>query len=116
MIEHLFSKGRNFSAFPVKVLYDEAVEQDTPLKIGVTVSSRTFKKAVDRNRIKRVMRECCRLQKKTLQQQLTDKEKKRALFFIYTGKTLPDYGVVFEKIGLLLQRLSGELLKQASSV
>ena len=78
------------------------------LQAGFGASSRNFKKAVDRNRIKRLTREAYRLQKPILQEWLSKKDRSLALFFIYTGKELPDYEVVKEKIGLALQKLMKE--------
>lgn len=100
------------SAFPVKLLYDFYEEETEPLKAGVTVSSRNFKKAVDRNRVKRVLRESYRLQKIPLQSLIVEEEKSLALFFIYIGKDLPVYKEVHEKVGVLLQRLMNELQKK----
>lgn len=78
------------------------------LQAGFGASSRNFKKAVDRNRIKRLTREAYRLQKPILQEWLRKKDRSLALFFIYTGKELPDYEVVKDKIGLALQKLMKE--------
>jgi ribonuclease P protein component len=84
-------------------------ELATPLQAGFSASSRNFKKAVDRNRIKRLMREAYRLQKNPLQEALQAKQKQLALFFIYTGKELPDYKTVSEKIGVILNKLRAVL-------
>ena len=75
------------------------------LQAGFSTSTRNFKKAVDRNRIKRLMRECYRLQKNSLQTELEENHKNLAVFFIYTGKELPEYSLVFDKIGSALERL-----------
>ena len=77
------------------------------------MGTRQFKKAVDRNRIKRLMREAYRLQKNELKELLIGKQKSLALFVIYTGKTIPDYPFVFEKMGKVLQKLSEEIHAQA---
>ncbi len=79
------------------------------LQCGVGVSSKNFKKAVDRNRIKRLMREAYRLQKNFLQDLLKEKNLQLALFFIYTGKELPEYKMVNDKIELILQRVAKEI-------
>jgi ribonuclease P protein component len=64
---------------------------------------------VDRNRIKRLSREAYRLQKAPLSQLLEEKGKCLAVFFIYTGKDLPDYAIVSQKIGVALQKLFKEI-------
>ncbi len=51
------------------------------------------------------MRESYRLQKNDLQTELEENHKNLAVFFIYTGKELPGYPLVFEKIGNAIQRL-----------
>ena len=81
---------------------------DTPamiLQAGFGVSAKNFKKAVDRNRVKRLTREAYRLNKNELQILLVERNLKLVLFFIYTGKELPDFLLVTEKIKISLQRL-----------
>ena len=79
-----------------------------PAQAGFGAGSRHFKRAVDRNRIKRLCREAYRLQKQPLYDHLTSKGLSLALFFIYTGKDLPDYQTVSGKIGVILQKLVRE--------
>ena len=91
-IEQLFTGGNSFSNFPFRVLW----------KFG---DSKNFKKAVDRNRIKRLMREAYRLQKIDLQNQLKHQQKYLAVFFIYVGNEIPEYRLIFDKTGKVLKRL-----------
>ena len=107
----MFKAGKSLSVFPVKVLYDYT-ENAVPLQAGVTVSSRRFKKAVDRNRIKRILREVYRLQKVPLQSLLQRQNISLALFLIYTGKELPVFTELFEKMKIILQKLEDILKKQ----
>ena len=51
-------------------------------------------------------RECYRLQKNELKQLLTSRGKKLAVFFVYTEKTLPAFGIAKEKIGIALKKLA----------
>ena len=103
MIGLLFQSGKSFSNFPFKVTW--IPESPAILQAGVGVSTRYFKKATDRNRIKRMMREAWRLQKKKLHDHLEQNEKHLSIFIIYTGKELPQYDLVYEKTGVILNRL-----------
>ena len=108
-LDILFAKGKSFTVFPVKVWYAYAEEQDNILKTGVGVSSRNFKKAVHRNRVKRLLREAYRTEKQPLHTYLNNTEKKLAVFLLFVDKTLPAYSVVKEKTGLCIQRLIKQL-------
>ena len=103
-IEELFANGKSFSNFPLKVSWVPH-NQMAVLQAGVGVSSRNFKKAVDRNRIKRLMREAYRLQKNMLNESLEKKQQKMSVFFLYLGKELPEYDLIYEKMGNSIKRL-----------
>lgn len=106
LIQQLFADGKSFLVFPIKVMYLQVTEaMDFPLKIGVSASSRSFKKAVDRNRIKRVLREQYRLNKLPLHQFITEKNQQIAVFFLYIGKALPEKGLVEKKMPIIIQKL-----------
>lgn len=104
-IDELFKTGKNFSNFPLKVVW-LPVNKRATLQAGVGVSSKNFKKAVDRNRIKRLMKEAWRLQKNNLHSQLEDNKKSLSVFFLYVGKELPPYELLFEKMGNAIKRLT----------
>jgi ribonuclease P protein component len=71
-IDLLFSKGKSVSKYPLRLVYIEGDFGDEfPLKMGVSVSKKHFKKAVDRNYFKRVLRETYRLNKSLLLDNLT---------------------------------------------
>ncbi len=79
--------------------------QTSNLLFGVGVSGKHFKKAVDRNRIKRLTREAYRLEKIPLQEKLKEKSFRLHVFFIYTGKELTDFNTIREKTGVILKKL-----------
>ena len=105
IIEQLFNKGKNINAFPFRAHYMPGSVQAEALQAGFTVSSRHFKRAADRNRIKRLMREAWRLQKNNLKNKLSISQKQLAVFVIYTGKDLPAWETVNEKIAVILNKL-----------
>ena len=123
-IEWVFKEGKSLSVFPFKVFFllinpppppapsappSRASAPPSPLQAGFGAGSRHFKKAVDRNRIKRLSREAYRLQKQPLIDLLAEKGISMAVFFIYTGKELPDHSTVKAKIGVALQKLIKEV-------
>ena len=103
-IELLFKTGHSFSDFPFKVIWLPQNASAT-LQAGVGVSSRYFKKAVDRNRIKRLIREAYRLQKNKLYTHLENNKRTLSVFIIYTGRELPQYELVLKKTGSIINRL-----------
>lgn len=95
------------------MLYIELTEGAT-LQAGFSVSSRNFKKAVQRNRIKRLLREGYRLEKGPLEQQLTESHKKLAVFILYIGREMPVLTEIQEKMRLLITKLVKQMNELAS--
>ena len=104
-IDFLFAEGKAFSVFPLRVIYRFSAAEKGELKAGVSASKRNFKKAVDRNRIKRLLREAYRLQKEELVQLVKEKKVSGQLFFIYTDKTIADFETLKTAMAKCLQRL-----------
>jgi ribonuclease P protein component len=115
-IEHLFKEGKSFSVPPLRVYYTACPLPiaNCSLQFGVAVGTRHFKKAVDRNRVKRLIREAWRLQKNSLKQQLDKANQQLHVFFIFTGKEVPDYKLIAEKTGVALQKLEQLSVQSAS--
>ena len=107
-IDSLFSKGKRFSVYPFRVVWAErTAPADIPLRIGISVSKRISKLAVERNRIKRVVKECYRTNKHEASKFLSNQNKRIDFFLVYTGKINPDTAEVRIKIILILKRLTG---------
>lgn len=105
LIEQLFSEGKKFSVTPFRVFYVVEQNNESGLQVGVGTSTKNFKRAVDRNRIKRLMREGWRLQKNELQEELKMQKQRLLVFIIYTGRDLPDYREILSKTAIVLQKL-----------
>lgn len=99
----LFSKGKGSLAYPVKMVWLETpVELQHPAQSMFIVPKRQFKKAHDRNKLKRRMREAYRLQKNTFYDSITASGKKIILAFIYVGKASEEYALIEKSIVKLL--------------
>ncbi len=110
LIEQLFTGGKNFVFAPYRVYYllnEKVAPSQNPdiIKFGVGVSGKTFKKAVDRNRIKRLTREAYRLQKNDLNEIVETNNLQLNLFFIYTAREITDFNTTKEKVKLILKNL-----------
>ena len=82
----------------------EIEESEAPIQFTVSVSKRKFKRAVDRNRVKRQIREAYRLHKTPLFEKLKQSEKKYAWMVIFSGSELPDYQEVEKAMKKLISK------------
>ena len=101
-IDLLLSDGNSVSKFPLRLVYVENTEENAELiKMGVSVSKKYFKKAVDRNYYKRVLRETYRLNKHLL---IDNLEKPYAFMFFYQTKERLSYQEIEEKTIQIFQK------------
>lgn len=100
VIERLFQEGRSLTKFPLRLLYLQT-SLSVPIQATVSVPRRSFKKAVSRNRIKRLIRESYRKNKDIV---FNNTEGNFAFLFLYLGKEIPTFKEVERPmIGLLQQ-------------
>jgi ribonuclease P protein component len=104
-IKVLFASGKKIHLSGLRVLYILSRKEPGSLQMGVTAPVRQFRKAVDRNRIRRQIREAWRLQKDELYHYCRDKGWEIDLFIICTSREMPDYQSLFEQIGRIPARL-----------
>jgi ribonuclease P protein component len=110
LIDKLFSKGKSFFHHPFKMVYCKVSATDKftgpfPVKVIISIPKRNFKKAVDRNRIKRLVKESYRRNKALLYNELDKHDKKLTVGIIYTDKHMPTFDLIEKKIIQVIHRL-----------
>lgn len=105
-LDELFVKGKPFLVFPVKTVFllSDTIEKPA-VKMGVGVSKKNFKLAVNRNRIKRLLREVYRINKLPLIDFANEKKKNISVFFLYVNKELCEYSVLNEKMKKIIEKI-----------
>ncbi len=104
LIDQLFKQGNSLVAYPLRVVWMPAdYKQDEPFLVAFSVPKKKFKRAVDRNRIKRLMRESFRLQQNDMKL-----PQKTVMMWLYLDKQLPDFQTVFEKTSELIKLINNK--------
>lgn len=110
-IETLFHTGKAFSISPFRVVYLLQPACDgAQIKMGISVPKKKLRRAVDRNRVKRLVREAFRLQRHTLAAQVPAGQQLH-LFFIYTPTSIYTYGQIWPRLAQCLDRICAHLAK-----
>lgn len=106
VIDEIFSNGKELRKHPylLKYIYT-AQPAESPTQLVVSVPKRKAKKAVDRNRLRRQIKEAYRLNKGDFQQYFDQQGTSIVLFLIYTGKEKEQYAFLEEKLKLILKEL-----------
>jgi ribonuclease P protein component len=112
LIAEVFHLGKSFSVFPVRVTYLlKFSRENAGVQVGVSASKKNFKRAVDRNRLKRLLREAYRLEKNQLLEQVKLAGIQCAVFFNYSGKEM----ATFSEISEAMKKALGQMQKRISN-
>ena len=112
IIEQLFEKSKPFLSYPFRVFFEEAeTESPFPVQVLLTVSKKNFRKASDRNLIKRRMKEAYRKNKHLLYESLGKENKRYALVLIYIAKDKMEYQEMERKLIATLQKITNYELR-----
>ncbi len=104
----LFSEGKSVSKYPLRLVYNSVVlKEGEKIKIGVSVSKKHFKKAVDRNYFKRVLRETYRLNKHLLIDHL---DQSYSFMLFYQTKERLSYQEINTKTVQLFEKFIAQII------
>jgi ribonuclease P protein component len=111
LIGLLFDQGEVITFQPFRLLFRRTPLTDDGiiLQAGFTASTKNFRHATDRNRVKRLMREAWRQNKPVLSEGLRKKNCRLDVFLIYTARELPEWNVLKPKMDLLAAKLLGKI-------
>jgi ribonuclease P protein component len=109
-ITRLFTQGDAFIAYPLRVVFIIEPKKDTEeASVLVSVPKKRFKRAVKRNRLKRIMREAYRLNKQEIIDKLEEKQLQLHVAFNYVSDDELDYATIEKKMKNSLQRLMDKI-------
>ena len=112
VFDRVFAEGEKIKAFPILARHTTSTfDANVPFQVATTVSKRRFRKAVSRNRIKRLMREAWRLEKHRLETDWTKGDPQGALVLIYVGREVP----TFENCADTIRKIVDVLLEKKAN-
>ena len=109
-ISRLFTEGKAFIVYPIRVVYriDENSDSE-PVRMMVSVPKKRFKRAVKRNRLKRLLREAYRLNKAVLIDIIQQRNLNLQIAFNYVSNEEVDFSLIEEKMIIALKKISDKI-------
>ena len=104
----LFEQGESFYEGPLRFVYTNSLPEyynRSPLMAGISVPKRRFKRASDRNFLKRKLREAARLNKHDLRDVLIEKNQNLAVLITYNSKKIHNFHTLNKAVVAGFKRL-----------
>jgi len=120
-IDRLFEEGQSFIAYPIRVVFSKSerkisAEKEGVISILICVPKKKFKRAVKRNRVKRLIKEAYRLNKKTLYEKVSLQSDSYSIAFLYLSdeiKTYKDIESSMQKaLNILLEKIQSSSIDE----
>jgi ribonuclease P protein component len=112
-IAALFASAQGISVDQVRALHLIEPNAEGGVQVGFSAPARQFRQAVDRNRVKRLLREAWRLQQLPLREYFEGRTERLVVFMIYRGKQLPDQGAVMQQVAGVIQKLQQRYVRSS---
>jgi ribonuclease P protein component len=112
VIDELFETGATLKQYPLRLLYIKKpvhFSKNTAFQIVISVPKKKIRKAHDRNKVKRIIRELIRKNKHELENILEIQNDKLAIFLIYSESTILEYALLEKKLNKLIHQLENSI-------
>ena len=109
-IENLYANGKSFLVYPLRIVYLAVENEEIPVRVMVSVSKKKIKRAVNRNKIKRLMRETYRLNKNELITFSVEQQLKIHIAFQYIATEIE----TFQTLNVKMQTALGKIIQKLS--